>query len=164
MVCATSSRSTVVTGAVEKGDISGTPTPRLLFVFEGLVGHPPTGLGHQALHDLSQRFGRSSLAAAQWEIDSTMVQQMNDLFWRHNLRFDVVTFLGTNFAVALFKKFESLVLPVSQVLAFDSPQHLASNLALMPDVATVYDGDPSRKMMYGSKGRYVSDPHRSLLN
>lgn len=153
-----------MTGAVEKGDISGTPSPRLLFVFEGLIGHPPTGPVHQVVHGLSQRLGRSSIAVAQWEIDPTMVQQLNDLFWRHNYRSDVVTFLGVNFAVALLRRFEELVLPVSNVLAFDSPEALAHNLALMPDVVTVYDGARSRKMLYGSKGRYVSDPHRSLLD
>lgn len=151
-----------MTGAVEKGDISGQPTPRLLFVFEGLLGIPPhrtKGLVFVG----ARAFGRQSLAVAQWDLDPVMVQQLWDLFWRHSYRFDVVTFMGPQFAVALHQRLEQLNVPISHVITYPTPDALASALAVMPDVAAVYDGDPHRKMAFGSKGRYVSDPSRSLL-
>lgn len=147
---------------MEKGDISGQPTPRLLFVFEGLVAHRGEAPLQRIVGALTRRF--SALAVQQWNIDPVMRQQFWDLFWRHNMRLDVVTFMGDEFAVALYRRFQDLDLPVSNVLSFESPAALASAIAYMPDVAAVYDGDPSRKLAFGSKGRYVSDPSQSLLN
>lgn len=148
---------------MEKGDISGTPTPRLLFVFESLLGVPPHS-SKGLVYAGAKMLGRSKLAAAQWDLDPVMVQQLWDLFWRHNYRFDIVTFKGHDFAVALYERLEQLNVPVSNVLSFPSAEALAKGLAYMPDVVTVYDGDPARRMTYGSKGRYVSDPSRSLLD
>lgn len=147
---------------MEGGDISNAVAPRVLFVFEGLIGRPP--VGNQAIKaKVSRKLHRWTNVVDAWDLDETMVKQMWDLVWRRNVQFDVVTFLyEESFAVALWKRLDGLGLPVSRVLWFDSPQHLARSLVYMPDVRTVFTADRSNAMAYGKVGRLVVDRSQDI--
>jgi hypothetical protein len=145
-------------------DIDNGVEPRVLFVFEGLVARPPSG-SDVVKAKVAAKFGRWDTVLRQWELDSMATRQMWDLVSRRNMRFDVVTFThGEGFAEAIAKRFDDLALPVTRVLYYADQQELARDLAFQPDVQRVFHADPRQSLMFGGRGRYVSNLSLDLLS
>lgn len=149
---------------MEGGDISNAVSPRCLYVFEGLLAVAPSDVRSTIATKVDIRLRRWDRVIRRMEFDTTVAQLLWDLVWRYGIRFDVVTFLyDESFATPLFKHLDGeLGLPISHVLWYPSPQALASGLAVMPDVARVFDANQQNALAYGGRGRYVRDLRRDL--
>jgi hypothetical protein len=141
---------------VEKNDISNEVTARLLIVFEGLLGTPPEQPKMRRRIPLLGRKGLSPRDIEQWLLNEALARRIWDVTWRQGFSVDVVTFLGEEFVTAISDWIDIHDLPVGHVSA-SSPDRLARSLAYQPNVAAVYDPEPSRWATYGSKGR-IMDP------
>jgi hypothetical protein len=149
---------------MQGGDISNAVSPRCLYVFEGLIATAPGGVKSSVATKVDERLHRWDRIIHRMDFDPTVTQLLWDLVWRHGIRFDVVTYLyDVSFATALFQHLDSeLGMPLSHVLWYPSPQALANGLAVMPDVARVFDANQQNALAYGGRGRYVRDLHRDL--
>ena len=137
-------------------DISNSVVPRLLVVFEGLLGFKDDP---STVTKIRRRLGRKDIVTTEdWQMNEPMMHAVWDMVWRRGYTVDVVTFLGDEFATALTERFDDEGLPIGRVLS-TKPNLLARKLAYMPDVAAVYDPEPSRRFTYGSKG-VPMDPSR----
>lgn len=138
-----------------RGDISGQLPPRWLFVFEGVVASlPPANVARFKLYSAAHRWKR---AVAQYETEPHVAKVLNDLFWRRDYRFDVVTFLGEDYVDPIQQKLDRESLPFSNVWAVDE-RTLSHRLAYMLDVQYVIHADPARHLTYGPRGLLVTDP------
>lgn len=147
---------------MQGGDLSNQVPPRALFVFEGLVGLPPSG-NKAVTTKVAARLRRWSNVARAWEIDETVAKQLWDIAWRQGVQFDIVTYLHEEaFAVALWHRLDDLGLPMSRVIWEANPPALARALAYMPDVIAVFHSNSSDRLVYGSKGRLVTDRVRDF--
>lgn len=135
---------------MQGGDISNEVAPRLLFVFEGTLATVPSKTA-EAKEKLQCRLKRWAAAAELWEISEQASILLWDVAWRYNFRFDIVTYKPAGFARALKDRLDEEGLPAAKVW-HSSPQLLAKKLAFMPDVAYVYDSDPTRLFTYGGRG------------
>lgn len=140
---------------MERGDISGRLAPRWMFVWEGVVANVPPA--KQAPYKLAVRLHRWRKAVDCWETEPHVAKVLNDLFWRRDLRFDVVTFLGDQYVEHIQRRLDGESLPFSNVWAV-SEDTLAKRLVYMPDVQYVVHADPARHLSYGPRGLLVTDP------
>lgn len=141
---------------MQGGDISNEVTPRLLMVFEGLIGLLPTPRS-RTVESLCRKARQWGMAVNAYEINEGMAKAINDAVWRRHQQIDVVTFLGEGFADAVAARLEEEQFPIGHVMATTS-EKLARRIATMPDVFAVYDPDPTHRFRYGGKGRFLS-PH-----
>lgn len=145
---------------MQGGDISNEVTPRLLVVFEGLIGVlPPQAARREAI---ARKMHQWSYAVSYWEIHEGIGKAIWDQVWRFHRHIDVVTFLGKGFAEALEARLDDEQLPTGRVLS-TTPDRLARQIASMPDVAAVYDPEPTRRFRYGGKGRHIAPDQFSYL-
>lgn len=146
---------------MEGGDISNLVVPRLVIVFENLLGLLPTK-ADEAKAAAYIRFGRWNRAARVFQINEALAARIWDVTWRLNYSVDVLTYVSPDFATAVAKRIDKEDLPVGNVW-FDEPHLLARRLAYMPQVAAIYDPDPAHQFTYGSKGRIVSPVNPNLI-
>ena len=143
---------------MERGDLSNTPAPRMVIVFEGLLG--------EILPENAKAFAKAMgkkhwrVAAGLFTIDDLMARKMWQLFHTRSVMFEVVTFLGQEFADALALIIDAEQLPVHDVWHCPSPQHLARKVSYMPGLVRVYDGDPANTFAYGSSGMVIDGADR----
>jgi hypothetical protein len=133
-------------------DLSTRPSPKILLVFEGTVAYCTNREKSQRLIDR----GSYSKALRFWTLNELCVRRILYLFFRKDLQFEVVTFLGDGFAAAVREWLDDNDIPVHRVWASD-PDRLARNISYMPDLAIVYDSDPERAGRYGLKGVHLTD-------
>lgn len=138
---------------MQHGDISNEVAPRLLFVFEGTVA-APSSTAAEKMEKLHIRLRRWDKAVECWEISERSYALLWDCTWRHNFRFDIVTYRPAGFAVALKERLNVEGLPVGNIWA-TTPARLSKRLAFMPDVAAVYDADATRLFTYGGRGVHL---------
>lgn len=144
---------------MQNGDISNEVSPRLVLVYEGLLGLLPTPRA-RAGEALARKTHQWKRAAKAYEINEPLARVIWDTVWRYRYSVDVITYLGEDFADAVEARLDDEGLPVGRVWA-DSPQRLARRLALMPDVAAVYDNE--NHLIYGSKGRTLPAAPTTLI-
>jgi hypothetical protein len=148
---------------MERGDISNEVTPRLVVVFEGMLGTLPERR-ESAFEFAARTFGRRAQqqkrAVSAYEINEPLAHVIWDTVWRHRYSIDVVTYLGEEFAEALTERLDVEGLPIGRVWA-DEPHKLARRIAHMPDVAAIYDNE--NHLMYGSKGRTLPAAPTTLI-
>lgn len=145
---------------MQGGDLSNRLPPRWLFVFENVLATVPD---RRLLEwKAAVRLRRWKRVANCYEMHPHVMKVIWDLVWRRDYRFDVVTFLGEDFAEALEKRLHREALPFSNLWAV-TEETLAQRLAYMPDVMFVIHGDPSRHLAYGNRGLLVTDPERLSL-
>lgn len=145
---------------MQHGDLDNRLPPRWLFVFENVLAAVPD----ERLREwkLALRLRRWRRVVDCYEMHLHVVKVIWDLVWRRDYRFDVVTFLGDDFAEALEKRLKREALPFANLWAV-TEQTLAARLAYMPDVMYVIHGDPSRHLTYGNRGLLVTDPNKLTL-
>lgn len=132
---------------MEKGDLSNEVAPRLVFVFEGVVGRLRDELREKGMLKLH----RWAKAVECWEIPELARSILWDTAWRYSYRFDIVTHRPPGFAKALVPLLEEADIPYTQVRSW-RPEQLARHLIAMPDVQTVYFADPENRFTYGGRG------------
>jgi len=140
---------------VQNGDISNVVSPRLVIVFEGLIGLLP-GPAARAKEQAYRKAKRWSRAANVYEINEQMAKHIWDVYSRTDYSIDVVTYLGDDMAEAFADLMDRESLPIGNTFA-TTPDQLSRRIAHMPDLAAIYDPDRSNQFKFGSKGR-LTDP------
>jgi hypothetical protein len=135
---------------MEHGDLSNKVSPRILLVFENAMGF----CTDRAKFDKAVKRKHWDAASGLWDFNELMMRQILWLFWKKDVRTEVVTFLPGEFADLLLLRFDEIDLPIHRVWS-TTPESLGRQIAYMPDLACVYDPEPSRWLMYGSKGRFL---------
>lgn len=138
---------------MEKGDISNYVEPRLIVVFEGLLGILPIEKEKRAL--MLSRIGQWRRVVDLYEINDMLARHIWDQTRRYSRQVDVVTYSGVQFAEAVQAKLDDEMLPIGKVWHTE-PHILSRSIAWRPDIAAIYDPDPQHLLTYGSKGRLLS--------
>ncbi len=138
-----------------KGNLSNSPTPKLLLVFEGgLASLSPEE--EQAFEKLCRR-GKWDQAIRRYKINDLMAKKIMWLLWYKNTRIDLVTFLGDDLAGEIKDYVDDENVPCTNVYS-STPERLARKIAFMPEVFAVYDPNPDHALTYGRKGRVLRGP------
>lgn len=146
---------------MQGGDISNEIAPRLVVVWENLLGLLPTK-AHEAKVSGYMKFKRYKRAVDVYELNDMLARRMWDVTWRLKYSIDVVTYVNDQFADAIRARIDFEDLPVGNVW-YENPQALARKLAYMPHVAAIYDPDPSHQFTFGSRTRIISPMNPDLL-
>ena len=144
-----------------KGDISNEVSPRLVVVFEGLLGVLPNARV-RAAESVARKARRWKKAVSLWEINELAGRAIWDVTMRKHQTVDVATYLGEEFAEALAERLDDENLPISKVWATE-PHLLARELAYRPDLAAIYDPNPAHQFTYGGKGRILGPESANLF-
>ena len=139
---------------MEGGDISNEVSPRLLFVFENLLGLLPTGehVGQVLRFYKKKRYAK---AIEVFEVNEQLAHRIWDMTWRLKSSIEVVTWIPNSFHLYVKQWIEEQDLPISNV-SYENPTLFARKLSYMPHVAAIFDPDPAHQFTWGSKGRILS--------
>lgn len=138
---------------MENGDISNEVVPRLVIVYEGLLGLLPKK--SESKFDIAVRFGRWKRAVDLFETNDLLARKIWDVTWRYNFSVDVVTFLGDKARAQIAARLENEDLPIRRVWETE-PNNLSRQIAYMPDLGAIYFANEQLKYTFGSKGRFLS--------
>jgi len=133
------------------GDLSNEVTPRILLVWEGALGFCSDDRKYQK----AVRKGQWDKAITYWYLNDMMVRRIDWLFYKKNVRIEVVTFTSDDLAGEIAGLLDGENVPVSRVW-YTTPEILSRKIAYMPDLAVVYDPEPHRWAAYGAKGRFIT--------
>jgi hypothetical protein len=131
---------------VQGGDLSNELVPRLVLVFEHLVGVVP--------NSLEQVKFSGFVRTRRWK-RAVNVLVVNDLL-------EVVTFLHPDAVEPIADWIDREDLPVHRVWNTD-PNKLARKIATMPDLAAIFDPDPAHQLTFGRKGRIINPAQPDIL-
>jgi len=146
---------------MERGDISNEAVPRLLLVWENLLGILPTKT-HEAKAGTYLRLKRYKRAVNTFEVNETLAHRIWDITWRLKFSVDVVTWLPKECVEHIEAWIDRQDLPVGHV-SHENPTTFARKLSYMPYVAAIYDPDPQHQFTWGAKGRIVSPANPDLI-
>ena len=139
---------------MKDGDLAAKVAPRILIVFEGAIAFCNDSDKYAKLVG-RRRFHR---AMGYWELNDIVVRRLLWLYWQKDVNIEVVTYLGEDM-VPEVDEFIGETIPCHRVWG-TTPEDLGRKIAYMPDLACVYDPEPSRWLMYGSKGRFLDSVTR----
>lgn len=134
---------------MEGGDIGNAVVPRLMLVFENLVGILPSDKHEQRMERLLRR-KKYQQAADLYEVNALVVQRLWDVTFRLNFSFDVVTWVSVDFAKAVRVWIDENDLPIQRV-TFQDKMSFARKIAYMPYVARLYVPDSRDQFIFGSR-------------
>lgn len=140
---------------MQDGDLSNEVAPRLMFVFEGVVGQlrgPAAELREKGM----LRLHRWAKAVECWEIPDVARAVLWDAAWRYSYRFDIVTHRPAGFAKALVPLLDEADIPYTQVRSW-RPDVLARRMVTMPELQAVYFADPANRFTYGGRGVFLPE-------
>jgi len=143
------------------GNISNRIEPRLLVVFEGLLGLH-TDAKDRAKYSASMKLHRYRSAIRTFTLNEQLQKVIWDTTWRKGYAVDVVTFLDERLAEPLADLLDEQSLPVSHV-TYSDKMMLARSLNSRPDVAGVFYSDPADRFTFGGKGYGTSVNTTSLI-
>ena len=146
---------------MKRGELSNERLPRVLIVFEGLVGILPD-VKTTALEALARKRKKWDVAAGYYKLNIPTAGGMRDLYWRHNHRVDIVTFIDPNFVSPIRNKLDSRNLLFGDVHYYTMDE-LQADLLYDRSILGVLDPDPSHALSYGSRGRYCSPEELNLM-
>jgi hypothetical protein len=136
---------------VEHGDLSNKVSPRVLLVFENALGYC-TDMSKSDKYLAKKNYTR---AFGYWDFNEMLLRQILWLFHKKDVRTEIVTFIQGDFVDEIKVALEEMDIPVHRVWC-TTPENLGRQIAYMPDLACVYDPEPIRWLMYGSKGRFLT--------
>lgn len=140
---------------MKNNDLSSDIVPHLALVFEGALGFIDEKL--DATFQKYMDRGRYEDAIALWTINDSMATQIWKLTWHMSYKLDIITFLGPKeFAKALEDWLGEQELPISNVYA-TTPELLGRQLNHRPDIIRVYDPFPDHALLYGQRGRVITN-------
>ena len=144
------------------GDISSRVEPRLLVVFEGLLGIH-TDAKARAKYSTAMKLHRYGTAIRTFTLNEQLQRVIWDVTWRYQYSVDVVTFLDTHLVDPLVDLLDAQGLPVGHV-TYSDKLLLARSLNYRPDVAGVfYPAGAHPDFSFGSKGYAVNPDNPSLI-
>lgn len=146
---------------MKNNDLANIVVPHDVIVFEGLLGLLPDDRAVVAANKYLRR-RKWTKALACYEINEMLARKIWHMTWYKSAEYDVLTYLGEDFAVALRERFDEENLPIRRVLA-DDPHMFARSLIFNPDVRTIYDPDPAHRFVFGDKGRVLFPDQYNLL-
>lgn len=147
---------------MRRGELSSERLPRVLIVFEGLVGILPD-VKTTALEALARKRKRWEQAAGYYRLNIPTSGGMRDLYWRHNHRVDVITFIDPAFVSPIRDRLDSRNLLFGDVHYYADPVELSQDLTYDRSILGVLDPNPSHALAYGSRGRYCSPEQLNLM-
>lgn len=135
------------------GDLSNRTAPRVLIVFEGLIGHLPK----EKVADYEKYVAedRWDEVVFQFDLNNQVLNKILYLTWNADYNFHVVTWFPKEAADAIQAKLEELSIPVRSVFS-SSPEKLAKILVNNPDIIAVYDVVHQHVLTFGSKAKLVT--------
>lgn len=141
---------------MEHGNLANRAAPRIIVVWENALGYLPDE--HRAEWRRLSKAGQWDDVVSLFELDQLMLRKIAWLVHRKGVTIDVATFCGPDaFARALERLFDREHVPVSIVQA-TNPERLARRTSFEHDIVSIYDGNAEHRLVYGSKGRYLSSP------
>ena len=146
---------------MQGGDIDNRVVPRLVIVWENLLGLLPNKAA-EAKAASYVKFKRWNRAVNTFEINEALARRIWDVTWRYDFSVDVITYIHEDFVEALENRLDREDIPVRSVW-FTEPHVLARKLAYMPQVACIYDPNPHHQFTYGSKGRILNPAQPDLI-
>jgi len=147
---------------LRRGELSNEVLPRVLIVFENLIGLLPDTKSRIA-EQLARKRKKWEQAADYYQLNINTSQGIRDLYWRQHFRIDVVTFIDPGFVSAVRNKLDSRNLLFGDVVYYDI-ESLLADLTYDPAIIAVMDPDPAHMLLWGSKGRYVSSDQLNLMS
>lgn len=140
-------------------DLSNTPVPRVIIVFENALGYLPDDQRGQ-WRKLAKA-NKWDAVARLFELDQLMLRKITWMTHQYSTSIDVVTYCGpAAFARALERLFTRENVPV-RIVTSSTPERVARKTSYEPDIVTIYDGNEAHRLAYGRKGVYLTD-HRQL--
>lgn len=147
---------------MRKGELSSERLPRVLVIFENLVGVLPDAKT-RTLEALARKRKKWEVAAGYYKISSPTTRGMRDLYWRHGFRVDIVTFIDPAFVPAIRDRMDSKNLLFGDVHYYENHIELMDDLTYDQSILGVLDPDPTHALSYGSRGRYCSPEQLNLM-
>ncbi len=142
-------------GTIEGGNISNEIVPRFVLVFEGLIGLLPAKAARR--ETVARKLGQWKRVVNYYEPNEPIAHRIWDLTWRWNKQIEAVTWMPAAAVEPIKEWIDAQDLPISGVFA-SSPVLLSRSIPFRPDLAAIFDPDPSHRFTYGGKGRIVLDP------
>ena len=148
---------------MQGGNISNRVEPRLLVVFEGLLGIHADARA-RAKYSAAMKLHRYGTAIKTFELNERLQRSIWDVtYGRFNYAVDVVTFLGEKLVNPLSDLLDEQGLPIGHV-TYSDKLLLARSLNYRPDVAGVfYPAASHPDFAFGSKGYAVNPSNPNLM-
>lgn len=146
---------------MQGGDLSGELVPRLVLVFENLVGIVPSSLSRVSYESFI-RTKRWKRAIPYFRVNDALAKQMWHVTWHLHYQLEVVTFLHEDAVEPIQTWIDVEDLPVHRVW-YSDPNKLARKIATMPDLAAIFDPDPAHQLTFGRKGRIINPAQPDIL-
>lgn len=143
---------------MKDGDISGVSAPRMLVVFEGILGELlPENVKQWNKHVKQKQWER---AVRSWTFSPLGLAKVLDLTRRQSVNLEVITYAGPEEFAETLETYlvEEENMPIRRVLA-STPARTARRATFATDITGVYDTDPRRVLTYGGKGRHLTTIH-----
>ena len=138
---------------MQGNDLANLVVPRDVIVWEGLVGLIlDEKIAKQEIKFRAKRKWRDAVNC--YEINELLARKIWQVTWDISLEVDLITYHGSDFAVALEERMDRESMPFRRVWS-EKPNVLARTLMIQPDIRTVYDPFPDHQFTYGSKGRIL---------
>lgn len=139
------------------GDLSNAPPKRLVFVFEDLIATIPEERRRRADRSLSRGKWRSYMDA--WRLDTAMVANLHDIFWRLPFVHDIVSLSSSDrrWWAELDEFLDISNVPRRRTEVYDGVLEYGN--AILPDagVLRVYHNTPGWSMKLGHRSELVPD-------
>jgi len=146
---------------MRRGELSSERLPRVLIVFEGLVGILPDSKS-RGLEMLARKRKKWEQAAGYYRLNVPTSGGLRDLYWRHHYRVDIVTFIDPDFVDPVRNRLDSRNLLFGDVHYYPDPVELAHDIIYDRSILGVLDPSPSHALSYGSRGRYCPPEQLNL--
>ena len=141
---------------MQGGDLANDLLPRLVLVFENLVGILPEQVRHRAVYSSFVKAKRWRRAVNLLQVNEPLARQMWHVTWHLHHQIEVVTWLNPDAVEPLQAWVDRNDLPVHRVWHIE-PNKLARKIATMPDLAAVLDRKSTRlNSSHPSKSRMPS--------
>lgn len=147
---------------MRKGELSNERLPRVLIIFEGLVGILPD-TKTKALEALARKRKKWDVAAGYYQLNIPTTRGMRDLYWRRAFKVDIVTFIDPAFVSAIRDRLDTRNLLFGDVEYYPNASELAHDMTYDQSILGVLDSDPAHALAYGSRGRYCSPDQLNLM-
>jgi hypothetical protein len=141
-------------------DLSNKVSPRHVIVFEGgLATLDPENIRNFNKEYKARQYWK---ALRWWDWNPLMLAQIERIVRTTDINIEVCTWTGYDleyhdFALAIAEQLDDMNIPVRSVWA-SSPVDLAKALVYIPDIAYIYDPDPSHLLTFGSRGVHLTNP------
>ena len=142
---------------MEGNDLSNEIAPKLVFVFDGLVGRVPDEDARLAEKYRKRR--KWDLLARVYEVDTQMGAHLWDIVWRSRFSFDIVSFESADerWRDSLERLLDRANVPYSRLETYDDPNDFAQHMVYAPNILRVYHGRSDWWAKFGDKGDLIID-------